>query len=280
MKLAWIVTAACVGLAACGGDDDGGGGDDGASLLRPYPDEWPDGEKLAAVVLTGPRRDPVTFLEPSCTMTAQAVRAMGATSLGVTDREGACVVTAATSFADVASGLDSSCVGDVALRFGATSRRITLCGDTIAPPLDIGCDLVEAAMTLEASADASGMDPAFTFMTTVERPSAYPVVTTPMWIGEGTAVWPDSGPLLVEWRPENADAMEIVLRPLTGGAAIRCMSLDDGSFTVPERLLTSIRTGTATLELHRIQQNQRDAGEYDVRVSYVISDAIQIFVRR
>lgn len=281
MRLTRIMamSAVAVGLAGCGGDD-GGGGDEGSSRLRPIPDAWAAAEQLGVVVLSQPRRDPVTFGPPACSMTAQVVDSTGSTGLPVSDREGTCIVTAATSFSDVPSGLEPACAGDVSLRFGATSRRITLCGSTIAAPLDIGCDLVEAGTMLEVSADASGMIPDFTFMTTVARPAAYPVVTKPEWQGEGTAVWPASGPLEVEWMAGDSDAMEIVLRPLTGGAAVRCMSLDDGSFTVPERLITSLRTATATMELIRINQTLNEVGAYDMRVSYTISDSIQIFVRR
>jgi hypothetical protein len=273
-----IVLVLGLALAGCGGDDDGGG-DDGASFARPIPDSWTDGEHFGVVVLSEPRRDAVTFGEPVCTMNAQVVDATGSTGLPITDREGSCVVTAATSLAD-APGLAAACPGDVTMRFGATSRRITLCGDTIAAPLEIGCDLIEPAMMLEASADGSGEIAGFTFMTTVPRPTGFPVVTKPEWQGEGTAVWPASGDLDVEWTAGGGAAMEIVLRPITGGAAVRCMSLDDGSFSVPERLLATLRTGTATMELTRIEQDEVDAGDYFVRVSYTLTDAIQIFVRR
>ena len=268
--------------AACGGDDDGGGGGGGSDAEPWVPRHWSEGEQMGYAVLSHQTKTPTALMAEACALDVQFATALTEGGIEESDSEGSCIVTDTNpGWQSHEATLEPACAGIVTMSFGGTSRRLTLCADTFAPPIALGCDAVSSSIDLSVSSGPAEVDGDVvgSLAATVPRPEV-PTITTPEPQGEGTAVWPEGEDLTVEWESGGAAGVEVVIGQVSGtGPKIRCLTADDGSFTVPGRLVTPYRSGTAFVEVAALTQATPTADGFQTRVTYRVSDAIWLFRR-
>lgn len=278
-RLACLVLVAAV--CGCGGDDGGGGSDGPGDALDPVPRQWGAGERLGYALLSHQSKTPTSLTAQACRMDAQLAVASAAGMLPESGSEGSCIVTETTSWVGLADPVPA-CAGVIQFEFGGSERRLTVCGDAFAPPIDVMCGAVSSADGLRVTSYTEGVDGAMlgSLDALVEKP-AVPTIRVPAPQGEGTAVWPEGeGDLRVEWDSQDADGVEVVVGATSGsGPQVRCRTADDGAFDVPAALLAPYRSGTAFVEVAALEQARTDPDGFAFRTTFRVSDAIWLFRR-
>jgi hypothetical protein len=245
------------------------------------PRSWEAGGSLGYAVITLETKDPFSLTDLACYLDAQFATAAAAGALPVSDSEGECIVTDSTSWTPLTGDPVPACAGTVAFLHGDERTRYVVCSDGGFPnPLTLDCAKLTGADAIQITSAPEEIegDLVGALDLTVGRPGV-PQIRTPAPQGMGTALWPAAGDLVVEWTEAGSDAVEIVLgRATEGGPRVRCLTADDGAFAIPSRLTEVYRTGNASLEIRAIEQVQEDVDGFDFRASYVVNDAIELFV--
>ncbi len=267
-------------LGACGGDDDGGGGGAG-DALAPVPRQWAAGEGLGYALISRQTKSPTDLTAEACLVDVQLASASASGGLPESASEGTCIVTDSVSWVGLTDPAPA-CAGVVTFMYAGTNRRITVCGDSFAAPIEVPCAPVAEAPQLQLTSDLGGVEGAVlgSLAASLAAPGV-PTVRVPEPQGEGTALWPEGdGDLALEWASQDADGVEIVIGQTSGtGPEVRCLTADDGSFSVPASLLAPYRGGTTFVEVAALEQQRDTPDGFAFRTTFRVSDAIWLFPR-
>jgi hypothetical protein len=269
-------------LGACGDDDGGPPPVNDPDADWPVVREWGAGAQFGYASVSIRTKLPSDLTMRECLLDAQLATATAGGMLPQTDAEGECIVTSATDFVGLSPDPAPACAGTIRFVRNEENTNYVVCADSDFPnTFDIDCGELTGVDELRVTSADDGVegDILLSLDLAVSRPDP-PTITVPMPQGPGSALWPDGTDLHIEWVTAEAGAVEIVLGPtVEGGERVRCLTADDGEFDMPARLVQPYRAANAAVEIHTINQIERDVDGFAFRLSYSVSDAIQLVAR-
>jgi len=273
-----VALAVCMWVLCAGCGDDSGPGGPGANATDAIPRSWGPAARFGYALLSVQDKSPLDLTAEHCTVDTQMAVASAAGALPDTDSEGPCVVTDTFTLEGLAPDPMPACAGVVAMEYGGTTRRITVCGDAFTAPLEVDCTDASLAGDLRVTSGPGEIEgDVIGSLDVTAQASGTPFVQRPEPQGMGSALWP-AGSLDLGWTIAGADGVEIVIGATSGtGPQVRCLVPDTGSFTVPERLVAPYRSASAFVELAALGQARQNANGFDVTVTVRRSDAIWLY---
>lgn len=279
MTRATIAWALLVALAACGGEDDGGGDEGPGDALHPVPRDWFAGEQLGYALISHQSKLPTALTMQSCAIDTQLATATEAGALPESAAEDTCIVTDTTSWTALGADPAPACAGVIRFEWGSANRSLTVCGDAFTMPIEVMCGSVADADGVRVTSGPDGIEgDVLASLDALAEAPGVPTIRSPEPQGEGTALWPEGPDLRVEWDAQGADGVEIVLGQTTGtGPTVRCLTADDGTFTIPATLVAPYRSGRAYVEVAAMNQSRTTPDGFTFRTTFRESDAIWLF---